>query len=282
LGRLAACIARSKCIIHTPHGHIFYGYFSKPLTGFFIALERLCQTWTNALITLTEKEKTDYLEKGIGPASKIYPVLSGIDLGPFLNPDSGRGPARNSLGLGETDFVAGTVARLVPVKNHAMIIEAAALLKDRLPGMRFVFIGDGELHQDLLNRICSLGMDGSFVFTGWRNDIPSLLPAFDIFIMCSRNEGMGRAFVEAQAAGLPVIGSNVCGIPEVLVQGKTGFLVEPGNPGQLADTIRMLYDERDKLGERAVECRKWAQEHFSADVMVEKIEEIYKKTGYLS
>ena len=275
VGRCAAILAGAQHVVHTPHGHIFYGYFTPSITGIFTFFERLLQQWTGALITLTKREKQDYLDRAIGPASKIYPVLSGIQLSQFLNPPRPREAMRRELGLNDTDFVAGTVARLVPIKNHDIIIEAAAELKQKLPQAHFVFVGDGELRQGLELKASMYGLHDRFTFTGWREDIPSLLASFDLFILCSHNEGMGRAFVEAQAAGIPVIGSNVGGIPEVLEVGITGYLVPPDDPRELASKINLLYEDRGNAVSRGEKCRAWAVSQFSHESMIDNIEKVY-------
>jgi glycosyltransferase involved in cell wall biosynthesis len=95
--------------------------------------------------------------------------------------------------------------------------------------------------------------------------------------MCSLNEGMGRAFVEAQAAGLPVIGSRVGGIPEVVYEGRTGFLVDPHDPQDLADRIEELYTMKDRSNVYSGRCRQWVNPRFSSDYMVERIHRLYQE-----
>jgi glycosyltransferase involved in cell wall biosynthesis len=275
-GRIAGYIARVPIVVHTPHGHIFYGYFSRLLTNLFTWLERIVTRKTDALITLTHREKRDYLDRNIGRADRIHPVLSGIDLAPYLAPKTHRQELRASFGLHATDFVAGTVARLVPVKNHALIIDAAAHIKERCPAMRFVFIGDGELRAFLENRIAAQGLVDRFIFLGWRTDIAECLSVFDLFVMCSHNEGMGRAFVEAQASGIPVIGSRVGGIGEALSEGTTGLLVNPTNPVELAGHLERLYENRADLARMASSCRSFVHPRFSSDTMVETLDRIYR------
>jgi glycosyltransferase involved in cell wall biosynthesis len=275
LGRVAARWAGIRCIVHTPHGHIFYGYFSRPLSRFFIFLEWLTMFRTDALVTLTKREKEDYLNVGIGPASRIHPIFSGIELAPLLSAGDERAAIRAGFGLEESHFVCGTVARLVEVKNHSAIIHAAAQLKAHAAGLRFVFIGDGELRPALEALAQAEGVSGMFIFTGWRRDIPALLSAFDAFVMVSLNEGMGRAFVEAQAAGLPVIGSRVGGIPEVLIEDETGFLVDPNDSTTLAHFIERLYTDKGTLDRMAAACRSWVYPRFSDGVMVNAIETLY-------
>jgi glycosyltransferase involved in cell wall biosynthesis len=276
LGRIAAKLANTRCIVHTPHGHIFYGYFSRMLTDVFVHLERFASTFTDAQITLTHQEKRDYLARNVGRADMLYPVYSGIHLGPFLSPKCTPLEARAKLGLGNSWFVAGTVARYVPVKNHHLIISAASRLKEH-KDIHFAFAGDGELQGDLVAHVKECGLQDRFHFMGWRNDVPEILVACDIFIMCSKNEGMGRAFVEAQAAGLPVIGTKVGGVAEVLDEGRTGYLVGPDDADGLADKIELLYSRKSHRNALSEACRKWVNPKFSVDVMIDEIEKVYTK-----
>jgi glycosyltransferase involved in cell wall biosynthesis len=142
--------------------------------------------------------------------------------------------------------------------------------------MRFVFIGDGDLRDSLTSRIRLLGMESRFIFLGWRNDIPECLSAFDLFVMCSHNEGMGRAFIEAQAGGIPVIGSRVGGVEEAIAEGKTGFLVDPTNPGDLAAVLERLYNDRPLLTRMAQACRAFVDPAFSKETMVAAIDNLYR------
>jgi glycosyltransferase involved in cell wall biosynthesis len=266
-----------KSIVHTPHGHIFYGYFSPFLTNVLVSIERFVTKCTSALITLTEKERQEYLDRNIGKPDAIFPILSGIDLEPFLRDDEKKTDIRKELHLTEYAFIAGTVARLVHVKNHDLIVSAASMIADSIPELMFVFVGDGDLHEHLQNRIIQLGLSKQFVFLGWRNDTVRLLKAFDFFIMCSHNEGMGRAFVEAQASGLPVIGSTAGGIPEVLRENITGYLVPDNAPEALASAITTIYNKRNERETIAKACREWVNPKFSKEVMVESIESLYFK-----
>ncbi|MBN1127973.1 MAG: glycosyltransferase family 4 protein [Chitinispirillaceae bacterium] len=277
VGRIAGYIAGVPVVVHTPHGHIFYGYFSSLLTRFFTWLERIITRNTDALITLTNKEKQDYLARNIGTADRIHPILSGIDLRPFGARKTGRERLRESVGLRADDFVAGTVARLVPVKNHGLIIDAVARIRDRCPSLRCVWIGDGERRPVLENRIQTLGLADRFIFLGWRSDIARCLFLFDLFVMCSHNEGMGRAFIEAQASGVPVVGSRVGGVEEAIAEGKTGFLVDPLDSGGLAQVLERLYADREGLSRMSATCRSFVDPAFGKEVMVEKINALYHR-----
>lgn len=279
LGRIAARLAGVPVIVHTPHGHIFYGYFSRILTKVFVVMERSIAPFTDCILALTNQEKKETLELGIGKAERMVSILSGIDLAPFCAvTKKRRAEVLAALGWSETDFVVGTVARLVTIKNHSAIIAAAGKIKDRCPAVRFLFVGDGELLDNLREQVSAAGIKGIVLFAGWkdREELLDLLPAFDAFVLCSINEGMGRAFIEAQAAGVPVIGSRVCGIPEVIQEGETGFCVPLNDIDALAEKITWMYNNRNKLAAMGEKGRAWAARQFSKEQMVEKIDAVYQ------
>lgn len=277
VARIAGWLAGVRCVIHTPHGHIFYGYFSPRKTAFLIGVERLISKKSSAIITLTNGERKDYLDRKIGTPDSIVPILSGINLAPFLSDAIDKSAVRRELGLPLNGFIAGTVARLVSVKNHDVIVSAAEIIKDQAPDLLFVFAGDGDLRDHLEKRIAQAGLSQRFLFLGWSNDTPKILKALDLFVMCSHNEGMGRAFVEAQASGVPVIGSRVGGIPEVLIEGKTGYMVPPDDASALAECIMQLYNDSEKRQQMSMACREWVNPRFGHEVMVRAIEKLYKQ-----
>ncbi len=276
MGRIAARLAGIRAIVHTPHGHVFHGYFPPAKTKVFILLERFCMRLTSALITLTEKGKQEHLAVGIGPSHRIMAIPSGVPLSPYLRPSVPLNTARLELGIPTDRFVVGTIARLVPVKNHALLVAAAPLCIAKAPNILFVFVGGGPLEKRLQTEISFKGLSPYFQFFGWRNDITSFLTASDLFALPSLNEGMGRAFVEAQANGVPVIGPRVGGVPDVIKEGKTGLLIDPQNPQDLANAIIELQRDPQRRKQMAVACREWVNPQFSVEKMVETIDGLYR------
>ncbi|MGD9202059.1 MAG: glycosyltransferase, partial [Chitinispirillia bacterium] len=171
IGRIAGKLAGIPHIIHTPHGHIFYGYFSNAITRIFILIEWFTIKWTEAHIALTKQEKKDYLMRKIGKANRTYVIYSGISMHDYLHPTRTKKEIRNSLGYDDNHFICATAARLDPIKNHDIIIDSAQILEEYKKKLRFLFIGDGELFYKLQNRIQTLGLNSMFKFLGWRKDV---------------------------------------------------------------------------------------------------------------
>ncbi|MBT8365263.1 MAG: glycosyltransferase, partial [Deltaproteobacteria bacterium] len=139
-----------------------------------------------------------------------------------------------------------------------------------------VFIGKGDLDVDLRAEAVKSSANGRVHFLGWRNDIDEIMPIFDMLVLPSLNEGMGRVLVEAMAAGKPVVASNTGGIPDLVKHGHNGLLVPPGNERALAASIGQLIDNPEKaklMGQRGqVLC-----DQFSLEAMVEKIDNLYQE-----
>jgi len=273
LGRVAARLAGVPRIVHTPHGHIFTGYAGKTLTCLFILLERRAATFTDRIIGLTDREVQDHLEQKIGRAEQFVSIPSGVDLKRFERVEQSEALAvKASLGLSPSARLIGSVGRMEPVKGHRYLLDAFRYLAPRFPNLYLAFAGEGELLPELRSCARSEGLADRVFFLGWREDVPALLHTFDLFALPSLNEGMGRALVEAMAAGLPIVATRVCGIPEVL--GEAGLLVEAGNVQALAGGIeRLLLDPelRARLGKVAQE----RAQSYSVEVMLSKIQALY-------
>ena len=272
-GRHGVC--RVPVIIHTPHGHVFWGYFNAWQTRLFILLERWTASITTAIVTLTRQEKEDHLRFGIGPEGKFEMIHSGVDIKKYRRPVVDSTEMRQSLNLPEGAFVVGTVGRLAPIKGHIHLLKAAAQLLAGRRDLFFVFVGEGELHDDLQRYAEEAGIAKNVRFPGWRADVASMLSVFDVFVFPSLNEGMGKAIVEAMAMGKPVIASDIGGIPDLVVQGENGILVPPAYSAALAEAIMALYtnpERRRDMGARGMD--KAAQ--YSAEAMLNKINRLYE------
>lgn len=276
VGRLAALSAQVPIVVHTPHGHVFWGYFGAAVSRFFIILERFTARSTDRLIMLTEQEKADHLSHHIAPPDKFVVIHSGVCLEHFssISPEERRPGNVPSLPSGA--FVIGTVGRLTAIKGHRYLLEAAAKLIREIPELVCVVVGEGEMHRKLEEQTAALGMGGRVIFPGWRENVGTYMSALDIFVMPSLNEGMGRVVVEAMASGRPVVASNVGGLKNLVNQGENGILVPPGDAEALAAAIRMLYRHPERRRAMGVEGRKMAPA-FSAGAMIMKIDELYQE-----
>ena len=192
------------------------------------------------------------------PHQEVRVVPGGVDLARFGRVC--RDEARKALGLPADIRVVGSVGRLEPVKGHKTLIEALPYLPD---DMVVVVVGQGSEANGLKDRAATLGVADRVRFLGHRDDVDRLMPAFDVFCLPSFSEGLPRVVMEAQAAGVPIVASDVGSVRQA-VDPDTGRLIAPGDPAALADTLRAL-----TLTEAAAaSCRRFALDHFSIERMI--------------
>ena len=275
LGRLAARLARVPIIVHTPHGHVFFGYFGSLKTRMFILLEKLAAGITDKIVAVTNREKEDYKYYKIAREDKFVVINSGVELGIFRElPHGELEDFKRTLGIPDNSLIVGTAGRLEPVKGPEYLIEAAKKVLSKYPQAYFIFAGDGPLRQKLENRAHELGIKNNTLFLGWRRDVTKVISIYDIFAFPSLNEGMGRVLVEAMALGKPIVASDVGGIPDLVTHGINGFLVPPKNPERLAAYIQILLGDKERRAKMGAEGKAMAG-IFGKDIMLESIAKLY-------
>lgn len=202
-------------------------------------------------------------------------VHNGIEIEAFNLDHRSIPPANIDPRLNESDLIVGSVGRLHPVKGYGYLLEAVPKVKAAVPRVKFVIAGEGVLRRELEEKAERLGIGGTVLFLGHRDDIPEVLSCFDIFVLPSLTEGISISILEAMAASKPVIATDVGGNPEVVEGGTTGVLVKPENPDELARAIVALAENptmRDAMGRAG---RKRVMERFSMKAMVSKYEGLY-------
>jgi glycosyltransferase involved in cell wall biosynthesis len=237
LGRLAALslLERRKRpkLVHTFHGHVLQGYFGRSQQRGFIELERWLARRTDALIAVSPEVRDELLELRVGRPEQYRVIPLGFDLEPLLEvggPGVPTGRLRAAVGLSTEVPLAGTVGRLVPIKDHATLFSAVA----KVPGLHLAVLGDGELRPALESLAIELGIGGRAHFTGWWMDVPAALADLDMVVLSSINEGTPVALIEALAAGRPVIATDVGGVRHVVQDTETGWLCRAGDADGLA------------------------------------------------
>jgi glycosyltransferase involved in cell wall biosynthesis len=274
LGRLAARLAGVPYIVHTPHGHVFYGHFGRAASRAFLALERFYSRFTHRLVALTEAERRDYLELGVGQADDTCIVHSGVDVDAFGAAALELGSRKKSLGLGPACKLIGFVGWLLPIKGPLHLLNAMAAVWERHPDAVLVLVGKGGQEAELKRRAREIGAGARVKFLGWREDVAEIMPLFDVFVLPSLNEGMGRVLVEAMAAGRPVVASRTGGIPDIVRHEETGLLVTPRDEAGLAAAIARLLEspaEAKRLADGgSMRCRQ-----FGLNAMIAKLDDLY-------
>jgi glycosyltransferase involved in cell wall biosynthesis len=244
LGRIAAALTgQTARVIHQPHGHLFYGYYGRAGTALVLFGERWLARFARFQVTLTAAGAEEHLRRGIGRPEQYRTLPSGVDFRGLRAAGRRRDACRRRLGYGHDDFVIGTLCRLEPIKGTGDLVDAFLRLAPARPELRLLVAGDGPERPGLLKRIHAAGLqDRATILAGWADPL-AILPACDVMVLASRNEGMGRALVEAMVLGLPVVATAVGGVADLLDGGKAGLLVPPADPEALADALARLADD---------------------------------------
>jgi len=244
VGRVAALLAGVPVRVHTFHGHVLTGYFGPAATALFRRIEAALARRSTLLVAVSPRQRDELIALGVAEPERITVIPVGLDLAPFLNAASHAGRLRAELGLSPEIPLVGVVARLVPIKGVDLFLRAAALLRQRVPGVRFVIAGDGPEREALEGQVTALGLDGVLRFLGWRHDLPALYADLDLVVLSSRNEGTPVCLLEAMAAGVPVVATAVGGVEDLVQDRMTGRLTLPGDAGALASAIAEVLADR--------------------------------------
>ncbi len=267
---LAGLLARVPAFIHTDHGREF------PDRRRYMLAERVMSRFADRVVGVSEQTARDLVHWEKMRPERVIAIENGIDGGPFAHaPDVGE--ARRSLGLSETVPVIGAVSRFQPEKGIDLLIEALPRVIEAVPGACCVLAGYGDEEALLRGRARELGLEDRVRFLGSRRDIPVILAAMDVFFLPSRREGLPMALLEALAAGRPIVAARVGGIPGVLEEGRTGTLVPPESPSDLADGIIALLADPARRRDYAEAGRRLFQGRFSAEAMTSRYEALYEE-----
>jgi glycosyltransferase involved in cell wall biosynthesis len=215
---------------------------------------------------------------GVVPGRKLAVVPNGIDTRAFAGDDLAAGAAsvRAELGIPAGAPVVGTVGRLAEVKRQDVLIRGFAAALGRFPDARLLIVGDGPLRGELRQLAGSLGLADRAHFVGYRPHPERFLRAMDVFALTSRTEGMPLSILEAWAAGVPVVASRVGGIPGLVEHGRTGLLVDPGDPQALANALAGLLGDPSLAGRITDAARSRVSDEFGLDVMAATYEAHYR------
>jgi glycosyltransferase involved in cell wall biosynthesis len=208
----------------------------------------------------------------------ISVVYLGVDPDSMRRDETLRAAIRREFGMKETEIVIGNVARFVPFKGHEYLLRSFAEVQKENPGTRFLLVGDGELHEPLVGLARKLGLDKRVVFAGFRDDLPAVYSAMDIYAHSSV-EGGGETFpfavLQALSQELPVVATRVGDVAEMVREGLSGFLVPDRDPSQLAQKLSLLCRDGALRTKMATQGRNLLLSRFTTNSMVDAVENLY-------
>ncbi len=273
-GRRAARKAKTPVVVHTLHGIHYLHYRNPFLVRAFKILERRFSRLTDAIVVVSEADRRAVLRNRLAPPGKIILIRNGIDLSRFA-PVREPEQKRRELGLEDVSAVIGTVARLHRQKGLQFFLPAVRLVRDKFAGVTALIAGGGELRTRLERQSRRLGLEGTVIFLGERNDISDLLSISDVFVLPSLWEGLPYAIVEAAALAKPIVATDIDGVREVIRDGETGCLVPPGDSSRLAEAILGLLSDKEKAMRLGTKAQEQIPSQFAISRMIFETQSLY-------
>lgn len=273
---LARLAYRKPPIVFTEHGR----HFPDSRSAKRVAVNRALLRSDDRLIGVGESVRQALVDNEGLPEKRTETIYNGVPLENFqaVNGDAQlRQNVRRELGIDDGEFSIVQVARLNSLKDHATAIRTLKRLRDEQVPAKLVLVGDGEERADLEKLVAEVSVGGDVVFLGARSDIPRLLAAADAFLLSSISEGIPLTLIEAMGAGIPIVSTDVGGIPEVIEHGVSGLLAPAGDAGTLAAHLKSLWqnpEQRSQLAENG--CQR-AVERFSLEQMHRQYVDVYEQ-----
>lgn len=286
IGRLAAINCNVKIIVHTFHGHVFHSYFNPLKSKMYKGIERYLAKRSQAIVAISDVQKHELChDHNIASSEKIKVIPLGFDLNKFAQgQDEKRAHFRSQYHLEESTIAIGIIGRLVPIKNHEMFIASAAQLKQNTQQpIQFFIIGDGEERENI-EQLCErfqLTYDNKgnnqvdVVFTSWIKSVDWALAGLDIICLTSLNEGTPVSLIEAQAAGKPIVSTNVGGIENVVLKDKSALLCAVNDINAFVGHLTRLVNDKTLYSNMSSVANDFVMKRFHYTTLTNNMERLY-------
>jgi glycosyltransferase involved in cell wall biosynthesis len=288
IGRLAAWDSKVPIIVHTFHGHVFHSYFNKAKTRMFLQIERYLANRTSKIIALSTAQKYELCNiYKVATPDKVDIVPLGFDLKRFeVDQESKRKKFRAKYNLDDDEIAIGIIGRLVPIKNHAMFLKIIKLVSETTSKkIRAYIIGDGEEREKIEEVAIALSLNFNndnirekniITFTSWIKEIDVCNAGLDIIVLTSNNEGTPVSLIEAQAAGKPIVTTDVGGITDILTHNDITLSTKKGDENKFAKNILHLLDIQNEWDKSSLSGRKFMNANFSYQKLCSNTASLYR------
>ncbi|KJR99071.1 MAG: hypothetical protein VR68_09625 [Peptococcaceae bacterium BRH_c4a] len=274
VGRLAARLAGVPAVVMTVHNSILHDHFPPWKKLMYSQFEGFLAGFTHRIITVSQALGCEIISRERISPEKVVTIYNGISPEQFcLGAD--REYLQKTTGIPAGVRIVGTVARLAPQKGVINFIRAAAELSAGSHGLAFLVVGEGPLRAILEREAGARKLTGKLFFAGDRQDVRKIVPCLDVFVLASLTEGLPLTVLEAMACRRPVVASRVGGIPEIITDGVSGLLVDPGDVTALVSAVRRLLNDEGMSRRMGNEGHNRVMQLFTARKMARDTEEIY-------
>lgn len=276
IGRVAARAAGVPVVVHTFHILAAHAGLGRSTRLVYRVLERAVRGFAHRYVAVAPRLAREAVEQRIAPPGAIVVVPSAVDLDHI--PAAADPTVREELGVPDGAPLVGTVGRIVAQKCPLDFVRMCAAVHAVRPEVRFVMVGDAtleaaDLEAETRREAARLGVP--VIFTGFRPDAPRVAAAFDVYVVPSLYEGLGRALTEAMASARPVVATAVNGVPDLVAPGVTGLLAAPRDPDGLAAAVLWMLDHPEEAREMGLRGRERVRTHFARSVMTSALDELY-------
>jgi glycosyltransferase involved in cell wall biosynthesis len=270
IGRVSALtLFKKPFLVHSFHGHVLSGYFSKLKSILFLGIEKLLSTKTDILVADSKHVKSDLLAKGIGNNSVWKVVPPGIRKQPIIDLDT----VRDQLLIPSDVFLICWIGRFTKIKDPFLAVESFVKFEQKASRkVCLLMVGDGELFEPVNTLVKQINSNIKLV--GWKTDVSAYLAAADLLLLTSLNEGFGLVVAEAGWYGKPTLSTKSGGVNEFIIDGVTGFLVG-STPVQIATTMLKLHNDQKLLTEVGKKAKAQTMESYSSEIFAKKHQQIY-------
>jgi glycosyltransferase involved in cell wall biosynthesis len=273
LGRLAARMCGTPVVLHTFHGFSFHDFMSVPRWRAYLALERMVEPIADQFIAVAPQIAREAVHMRLARPGTVSVVPSAVELQSI--PTGKTASVRQDLAIPLDAPIVGTVGRMDPQKAPLDFVRMAANVARVRPDVRFVMVGEGSLQEHVSDEARRLGVE--ILLTGFRPDAPRVAAAFDVFVISSLYEGLGRSLTEALASGRPVVATAVNGVPDLVEPGSTGLLAPPADPQALAASVLWLLEHPNEARRMGEQGRARVRSLFDPTSMCAAIDRIYSR-----
>jgi glycosyltransferase involved in cell wall biosynthesis len=273
VGRLAAFVSRHPNVIYSPHGFMFCDNRILMKRYLYLTMEKYLGYLTQKLIAVSGSERDLAIQHNIVPNKKIITLYNSIDPSDFDDFNYiNNVPEKMKNG---SEIILGTVGRLYYQKDPITLIKSFKIINSKFPNTKLVMVGDGPLEQVCIKLIDKLGLNSKIDLTGYQKNSKAYYKMFDIFILSSHYEGLPYALLEAMSMGIPSVGTDVVGIKDLILNGRTGYLADEEDYKGLANAVINLLSNPQLLSEFSENAKRITRENFNFNNGIKEYQEFY-------
>jgi glycosyltransferase involved in cell wall biosynthesis len=280
IGRAATLLAvsgRRPVVVHTFHGHVLRGYFGRGGALLFRVIEMMLARATDRLVAVSPEVRDELVALGVAPMRKFSVIRLGIELEPRVAFDGDTAEVRRRHAIPASKFVVGWFGRITAVKRTDDLLTMLTGLRERGVDALLLIVGDGDDRGRLEQRAHDLGIARSCLFLGYQEDVAPWYAVCDAVILTSAHEGTPVTIIEALAAGRPVVATRVGGIPDVVDEGETGFLVRHGDTHAMAERLEILARDPERRAAMGRKGRARMLERYAVERLVADVDALYRE-----